>query len=187
LRDYGRKVVKFVVFAAVMLVSGVCNHVSAQQLSIPQLEACKNLSVQGKAHGSIAGRRDASHSGEFELEVGVTCRQGDIDRGILTLQLDAFRLNDTVVTSRISVDHLDQMTSVGKAVTPTAFLSGTCRVERESESIAGCRFWLMLVDNGRDSGAGDIISFVVIDGAGRRLAYGTGTLTTGEIRIEENE
>lgn len=169
------------VIAFAILLSGAYSRVLAQQFSMPELQACKNLNVMGKATVSIASRRDASHSGEFDVAVDVSCRRGAIDR-IGTLSIDAFNLNDTVVRTRIRVDHIDQMTSLGRAVTPTAFLSGTCEVERES--IAGCRFLLMLVDNGKD---GDIIGFVAIDGTGRRLAYGAGTLTAGDIQVEENE
>jgi hypothetical protein len=46
----------------------------------------------------------------------------------------------------------------------------------------------MLVDNGSNmTEAPDIIGFLVIDGTGKRIAYGTGTLKAGEIQIVENE
>ena len=175
-----------IVFTVMILLSSVYSYIDAQQLPIPQLQTCKNQYVGGKATGFIASRKDESHTGEFGIAVDVRCRQGQIERGIGTLSIDAFNLNDTQVRHRISVDHLDQLTSVGKAATPTVFLSGTCTVDRED--VPGCRFWLMLVDNGSNmTEAPDIIGFLVIDGTGKRIAYGTGTLKAGEIQIVENE
>ena len=50
----------------------------------------------------------------------------------------------------------------------------------------GCQLWLMLVDNGT-SETPDIVSFIVVDGMGKRVAYGTGLVTIGDIRIDDNE
>ena len=177
-----------VLFTTLILLFGASSYVYAQQLPIPQLQACNNQLVQGKATGTIASRRgrDPNHTGEFTVTVEVKCRKGKIQDSPYHLEIDAFTLSDTEVKNRIAVDRFDQLTSVGAATTPTIFLNGTCKVMRED--VPGCRFWLMLVDNGQNNTeAPDIIGFLVIDGTGKRITYGTGTVTGGDIRIVEDE
>ena len=44
----------------------------------------------------------------------------------------------------------------------------------------------MLVDNGTGE-TRDVVSFIVVDGMGKRLAYGTGLVTIGDVRIDDKE
>ena len=126
-----------IVFTVMILLSSVYSYIDAQQLPIPQLQTCKNQYVGGKATGFIASRKDESHTGEFDIAVDVRCRQGQIERGIGTLSIDAFNLNDTQVRHRISVDHLDQLTSVGKAERPPSFSAGHARLIQRTFPDAG--------------------------------------------------
>ncbi|HWP45795.1 MAG TPA: hypothetical protein VNM22_01415 [Candidatus Limnocylindrales bacterium] len=169
-----------VVVLTLMVLLSTYRSIPAQSLPIPQIQPCKNQLVQGKAIGSIASRKDENHSGEFTVTIEVKCHQGQIQNFPYHLEIDAYTLNDTQVRHRIAVDRFDQLTSLGKAVTPTVFLTGTCTVDQEE--IPGCRFWLMLVDNKEES---DMISFLIVDGAGKRIAYGTGSLKAGDIGIQE--
>jgi hypothetical protein len=55
-----------------------------------------------------------------------------------------------------------------------------------TENVKGCRFWMMLTDNRRDQdpeGTPDVASFLVFDGNGQRVAYGTGPVVDGDIVI----
>jgi hypothetical protein len=176
------KTIILAVLTVITLLLSAYDPLYAQSLPVPQVQPCKDQAVQGKAIGHIPSRKDESHSGEFTVTVEVKCHQGQIQNFPYHLEIDAYTLNDTQVRHRIAVDRFDQLTSLGKAVTPTVFLTGTCTVDQEE--IPGCRFWLMLVDNKVES---DKISFLIVDGAGKRIAYGTGSLKAGDIEIQENE
>ena len=49
----------------------------------------------------------------------------------------------------------------------------------------GCRFWLMLADNKQANAQGtpDVVGFLIFDGTGKRVAYGTGPVVDGDIEV----
>jgi hypothetical protein len=82
-------------------------------------------------------------------------------------------------TGEIRVTNFEQVTTTGR-ITPTAYMNGRC----DALEIRGCRFWLMVVDNRNDPrGTPDIVGFLVFDGTGRRVAYGTGPLLKGNASV----
>ena len=89
-------------------------------------------------------------------------------------------MSDSSAGATITATTFEQVTSIGKH-TPTAFINGRCK----AAEINGCRFWLMIADNkGLDrEGTPDIVSFLVVDGTGRRVAYGTGPVLKGDIKV----
>ena len=87
-------------------------------------------------------------------------------------------MSDSTVQSTIAAISFEQVTSTGKH-TPTAYLNGRCRAEK----VIGCRFWLMLADNKNQSGTPDVVSFLVFNSAGQRVAYGTGPVVEGDIQV----
>jgi len=72
------------------------------------------------------------------------------------------------------------MTSTGKH-TPTLYVNGRCK----AEGVRGCRYWLMIANNKKAQGPGtpDVASFLVFDGTGKRVAYGTGPLADGDLEV----
>ncbi len=78
---------------------------------------------------------------------------------------------------------IEAMSSTGK-YTPTAYYMGKCDVESVNENIEGCHYWIMLTDNRENQdGTPDIVSFLVLDGNGIRVAYGTGPVVDGDISV----
>jgi hypothetical protein len=75
----------------------------------------------------------------------------------------------------------EQVTTTGRE-TPTAYLNGRC----EAEGVQGCRFWLMLADNGKPGEeTHDIVGFLLFDGTGKRVGYGTGPVLpeSGDVNV----
>jgi hypothetical protein len=97
-------------------------------------------------------------------------------------------MNDSLVQGTITATTFEQVTSTGQA-TPTIFLNGRCSVGSTSTApINGCRYWLMIADNGQTSTAGvvatpEVASFLVFNGMGQRIAYGTGPVVSGHITV----
>jgi hypothetical protein len=175
------KLILEVPFIAAILLTAV-DAPRAQQLSVPQVTACNNQYVGGKMTGSMPNRTDASHTGQFQVTVDVRCENGKAR--VNNLEIHPANLTDTVLKGAVHTFQLDQLTSLGKAAAPTVFLGGPCK--SQDADIAGCQLWLMLVDNGTGE-TRDVVSFIVVDGMGKRLAYGTGLVTIGDVRIDDKE
>jgi hypothetical protein len=173
---------------AVTVLGGTLNWAKAQQLPVPQVKICHEQSVDGKMKGSMPSRKDASHTGDFEVTVDARCQQGIVN--VNNLEINATNLTDTAVKGTIYARELAQLTSIGKAATPTVFISAPCKSSVPADA-PGCRLWIMFVDNGsfndNNNPNPDLVSFIVVDDNGRRLAYGTGAVTLGDIHIRDNE
>jgi hypothetical protein len=100
------------------------------------------------------------------------------------LEIRPADLSDTLLKGEVFSHKLDQLSSLGKAATPTIFVSGPC--ESTDDHIDGCRFWIMVADN-VELDIPDIVSFVVVDATGKRLAYGTGLITESGADINDTE
>ena len=151
----------------------------AQQVQIPTLQVCNQTSVAGKALVKIAGRSDAGHSGTFEVAVELGCTPPGYPTGSITLS--NISMSDTLVGGTITSTEIEQVTSTGKH-TPTAYISGRCKADVKG----GCRFWVLIADNktaDSKEGTPDIVSFLVFDGTGHRVAYGTGPVVKGDIKV----
>jgi hypothetical protein len=173
-------------FAVLLSVAGAAwmatPRASAQPPSPPQLQACSNLHVGGKAAGTWEGQRDTHHSGQFQLTIDLGCSGDTPGVEVRNLELQARDLagSDPGIERVISADGIVQLASAGPAMTPAVFITGSC----QGGGSTGCRFWLMLVDN--DAGqakAQDFAAFLVTDGTGARLAYGAGPIDEGDISI----
>jgi len=153
----------------------------AQQPQIPTLQVCNETQVQGKAVVKIGNRVDASHSGTFTIAVEVKCsRESNNGYPAGTIQIVNLSMSDSIVQGPIASISLEQLTSTGKH-TPTAYLNGRCRADK----VIGCRFWLMLADNKKANlpGTPDVVSFLVFNSLGQRVAYGTGPVVEGDIQV----
>lgn len=52
-------------------------------------------------------------------------------------------------------------------------------------SFKGCHYWITLADNKKleKKRTQDVVGFLVLDGNGNRIAYGTGPVEKGDIRV----
>jgi hypothetical protein len=150
----------------------------AQQPQIPTLQVCNLTKVGGLAYVRIDSRSDAIHSGVFGIRIEVKCDPAGLPypAGGFEIRVD---MTDSLVQGTIVGETIDQLTSTGKH-SPTAYLSGRCKAEQ----VSGCRYWLMLADNGPENdGTPDVVGFLVFDGTGVRVAYGTGPVVDGDIVV----
>jgi hypothetical protein len=139
---------------------------------------CNLTNVEGRAAVEILSRVDAIHSGVFKIGIEVRCDPAGLPypNGGLRIDVD---MSDSLVQGTIIGETIDQLTSTGKH-SPTAYLAGRCR----AEEVSGCRYWLMLADNSREQGGTpDVVGFLVFDGTGTRVAYGTGSVVDGDIIV----
>ena len=169
-------VMRIAIFSALALAAGAA---LAQQPQIPTLQVCNATSAHGEGGVKIASRADVSHSGTFHVRLEVKCDPADgYPTG--TLLLAAISMSDSVVQGNLAATTFEQMTSTGKH-TPTLYVNGRCK----AEGVRGCRYWLMIADNKKATVAGtpDVVSFLVFDGTGKRVAYGTGPLAEGDLTV----
>jgi len=151
----------------------------AQQPQIPTLQVCNVPSVV-----TGAGAVTITSRGSFKIEIKVECDPltGYPVLGVLNVSVG---MNDSTL-GVFSATTVDQITVTGR-VSPTAYLSGRCTVP--GGNIVGCRYWLMLADNGNNNnptippGTADVVGFLVFDKSGTRIAYGTGPLVVGDISV----
>lgn len=152
----------------------------AQQPQIPTLQVCNATSASGEGGVKIASRADVNHTGTFRVRLEVKCDPASgYPAGTLTLA--SISMSDSAVQGTLTATSFEQMTSTGKH-NPTLYVNGRCK----AEGIRGCRYWLMIANNRQQanaSGTPDVVSFLVFDGTGKRVAYGTGPLADGDLNV----
>lgn len=155
----------------------------AAQAQMPQIPTIQTCTLGATAYANAAtvqidSRAGGGFSGEFRLDFKIECNPatgypaGSIRFGI--------KMSDSTIIGTASSTAIHQLAATGKH-TPTAYASGWC----EAKGVVGCRFWLMAADNNA-SGATkdrDIASFLILDGKGNRMAYGTGPVVSGDIKV----
>jgi hypothetical protein len=154
----------------------------AQQPQIPTLQVCNKTTAHGEAGVKITSRVDAGHTGTFRVRLEVKCDPADgYPSGTLTLA--GISMSDSTVQGTVTATTFEQMTSTGKH-TPTLYVNGRCK----AEAVRGCRYWLMIANNqkpGTHQGTPDIVSFLIFDGTGKRMAYGTGPVVDGDLDVTD--
>jgi hypothetical protein len=174
-------VTRLAVLSALSALALTATAAIAQQPQIPTLQVCNKTAARGEAGVKITSRADASHTGTFRVRLEVKCDPADgYPSGTLTLA--AINMSDSIVQGTLTATTFEQMTSTGKH-TPTFFVNGRCR----AENVRGCRYWLMIANNRRPGAQGtpDIVSFLVFDGTGKRVAYGTGPVAEGDLDVTD--
>jgi hypothetical protein len=155
-------------FAAALAAPGSA---SAQQPQIPTLQVCNGTVASGGGMVKLAKRAFLPHSGVFQIGLNVKCTEAGYPVGVVELKID---MSDSQIQGLVKSILIEQLTSTGRD-TPTAYLNGRC----EADGVVGCRFWLMVADNGAEQ---DVVSFLIFDGKGHRVAYGTGQLN-GSVNV----
>jgi hypothetical protein len=114
------------------------------------------------------------------MDLGCSSRTPGVEVHNLEIHAQELADNDLAVERVIAAERVEQVASIGPAMTPAVFVAGSC----QGDGPAGCRFWLMLVYNGSDqANAPDLVAFLVTDGSGKRLTYGAGPIGVGDISI----
>lgn len=165
----------------------------AQQPQIPSLQVCNlnpNMLVASNpaATVTILSRKSGALTGSFTVTVKVTCDTNGYPTG--SLSISGISMSDSAITGTITATTFDQLTSTGKD-TPTAYMTGRCTAQTAAGAapIAGCKYWILFADNAKVSSlppaqtTPDIISFLVFDKTGKRVAYGTGPVVKGNIDV----
>ncbi|HEV7768110.1 MAG TPA: hypothetical protein VGQ76_24120 [Thermoanaerobaculia bacterium] len=154
----------------------------AQVTQIPTLQVCNIGKAFGSAQVYLSRRVDVSKTGTIDItanDVGCDPQSSSpYPHGTITMR---FSLTDTSI-SDLQVTLIEQMSSIGKH-TPTTYLNGRCTA---NSGTVPCHFWLMLVDNHTSpiDTPLDVLSVLVVDRMGNRLAYGTGPIRSGEITVQ---
>lgn len=177
-RTYSNRKPILIATMGFIVLSGAFISLFAQQVQIPTLQVCNQSKLGGKATVFIAARKDISHSGTFTVSGRIACSSPGYPVG--NLAITGISMSDSSIQGTVTVTSLEQVTSTGKD-TPTLYLNGRCKAER----IEGCRFWMMVADNknANEKVTPDIISFLVLDGKGNRMAYGTGPVMRGDMSV----
>lgn len=171
------------VLGVVLVGLATCDPISAQQPQIPTLQVCNQTTATGRGLVKINSRVAAGQTGTFEVAIEMKCDPRDgYPAG--TLQIRAISMTDSTIQGTAASIAFEQVTSTGKH-TPTVYLNGRCR----AEGVRGCRYWLMIADNRKADdrrGTPDIVSFLIFNGEGVRVAYGTGPVIRGDITVTSN-
>jgi hypothetical protein len=194
--DLTKRVAWKMTVAVVMLSCLGSISLHAQQTQIPTLQVC-NLSpdggvsyVVGDEFFKVSERASPPYGGSFHVNIEVWCDpQSGYPAGSVTI--DKLSMNDSVVVTGITSTTIDQVTFAGTA-TPTAWLSGRCTVAPGPPGTppTGCRYWMLLANNNNPDGnpnsapiTPDVVSFLVFDNTGKRIAYGTAPGVSVETRF----
>jgi hypothetical protein len=162
------------------------------QPQIPSLQVCNQTKTGGAALVKIASRMPPTFAGTFAVRLELSCDPAGTGYPAGSLAFTNISMNDSLVQGTIIATTFEQVTSTGQA-TPTLFVNGRCTVPPSTTTpnqppINGCRYWLMIADNGQTSAAGvpatpEVVSFLVFNGLGQRVAYGSGPVVSGHIAI----
>jgi hypothetical protein len=162
-----------------------CGSLEAQTQppQIPTLQVCNVPTVlQGSATVSIVAR------GTFTVQVSSPL---ECDPNTLypmgSLSISGISMSDSVIEGTCVSTLVERLTSTGW-VTPTAYLSGRCSlVNSAGQMIQGYHYWMMIANNNGASTAPEtpeVISFLIFNNKGVRVAYGTGPVVTGHIDVK---
>jgi hypothetical protein len=166
----------------------------AQTPQIPTMQVC-NLSgatsvlSAGSPLVHIPSRAPGGFTGNVNIRVAAGC---DPTTGFPVGSVSLFNvsMNDPSpagFVGSISSVQIDQLTFTG-TVNPTAYMAGKCIAQ--SASTAGavgtipCHFWVLFAHTSGPNDTApslgpDIVSFLVVDKSGKRLAYATGPVVAG--------
>jgi hypothetical protein len=154
----------------------------AQQIQIPSLQVCNDTKLSANTFIIIDTRAGGGFSGFFSLRGKLSCvpSAGSVyPTGVLGIF--GISMTDSAIQGDVTFTTFEQVTSGGKD-TPTMWVSGRCKAAK----VRGCHYWLMAVDNVSGTPLGktyDVVSFLILDESGTRVAYGTGNVVDGDLSI----
>lgn len=149
-------------------------------IQIPSLHTSNKTNAKADATVFIQRRKDAVHSGQFTVKgtLKFDPTADDYPSGSLTIKVD---LSDSAKGAFV-IRTVEQLDTTGKH-TPTVYATGRCSADVDTRA-AGCRYWLLMADNKREGEdeTADVISFLIYDRSGKRVAYGTGPVK-GDVTV----
>jgi hypothetical protein len=176
-----RTQVQVFVVTVLLLKVGAASSLAAQQPQIPTLQVCNLVGAKGRGTVQIPSRMDPTASGTFDILITLKCQSEADGYPAGTLEIRGLSMTDSQINGAIHSTAFEQVTATGKH-TPTLYLNGRCT----AEGVRGCRYWLLVADNrkeGDTKGTPDVVSLLVFNGVGKRVAYGTGPLVRGDITV----
>lgn len=160
----------------------------AQPPQLPTLQVPNPTNASGDGVVGITSRKDGTHAGTIRFKFKLTyAPPGDeYPAGSVTLDVD---LSDAL-KMKVASTTVDELTSTGTR-TPTVVVSGRCKVDpgdRIEVNPRGCRYWMLATDNSgpneKDKGTPDVVSILIVDQTGKRLAEATGPLVAGDLTVD---
>lgn len=165
-----------------VLIGGVSAGISYanEAPQIPNIFLNNNTAVKGKARIYIDAQSGGVISGTFTIVISASCTLPNYPAGRVEMSVDM--TDSSIVYFRSTT--VEALSSTGK-YSPTAYIMGRCDVQTAEKAYRGCHYWITLADNGTDdqNKTPDIVGFLVLDGYGNRLAYGTGPVVSGDIFV----
>lgn len=151
----------------------------AEEPQIPNIFLNNKTRIRGQAIIHIFSREHGT-SGTFTINIRADCRPPDYPNGRLKMEID---MSDSSIVFLDSTT-VEALSSTGLH-SPTAYIMGRCEVKSPNASFKGCHYWITLADNEKEFAreTPDVVGFLVLDGNGNRLAYGTGPVVEGDIRV----
>jgi hypothetical protein len=153
-------------------------------IQVPNLHTSNRTLARSKAEVFILARKGGSQTGTFAVEgyLKFNPLTDDYPVGNMTIRVD---LLDSA-KGAFQVKTVEQLDTTGKR-TPTVFATGRCFGDVGAKAV-GCRYWLMMADNKAANAAQtpDIISFLIYDRNGKRIAYGSGPVVKGDVSVTPN-
>jgi hypothetical protein len=150
-------------------------------IQIPNLHTSNKSAVKASAEVFIRRRQGGSQSGVFTVKGALSFDPATdtYPTGTMTISVD---LSDSAKGIFVATT-VEQLDTTGRA-TPTAYATGRCKADIGDRGL-GCRYWIMFADNKqvREEQTPDVISFLVYDRNGKRVAYGTGPVAKGDVAV----
>jgi len=168
-----------ILLSSVLVSCSLALSVHGQQPQIPTLQVCNATGIRGSGVVRIDSRAQSGLNGTFRIKVELKCEPDGSGYPSGGLIIGSIQMSDSILGD-IKATTFEQITTTGKH-SPTAYLNGRC----EAREVKGCRFWMTIADNQREGAkrTPDIVGFLVMNGAGKRMAYGTGPLVEGDIQV----
>ena len=159
---------------------------AAQSVQIPTLQVCNQTKISANAFVRIESRIDGAHSGMFVLRGDLGCDPKGSPYPIGSLGISGLSMSDSTAQGDIIFTTYEQVTTTGKH-SPMAWVNGRCKAQTAlGVAIEGCHYWLMMANNNNQFQNGktlDVVSLLVFDATGKRVAYGTGPVVDGDVTI----
>jgi hypothetical protein len=157
-------------------------------MQVCNLNSGTSVQSVGSPQVHIPSRAPGGFTGNVNIRVAAGC---DPTTGFPVGAVSLFNIsmNDPSpagFVGSISSVQIDQITSTG-TVNPTAYLAGKCFAQTATAAGVGtipCHFWVLFAHTGGPNDTApslglDIVSFLVVDKTGKRLAYATGPVVIG--------
>lgn len=153
--------------------------------SIPALHLSSKARAKGTGIVFIQSRSGSpSPSGRFEVRVDVSFDPATDEYPVLTLFNVRAEMTDNLNGSYTGTS-IELINSYGKH-NPTICFTGRCKFDGQNpNNLKGFKYWIMVANNKQPNvqGTPDMVSFVVVDSKGDRVAYGSGPLQSGDMEV----